>query len=95
MVAVTATYTGGNSARLDSGFSMRAVGASNIGYTTFQNECGVLPAPDLQLDDPEVFSGGSVSGWAACWQVASGDAGSLVMYYDPFLGDQRVWFALR
>lgn len=95
MIGVTATYKGPGSSRLDSGFSMRAVGASGIVYTTFNNSCGVLPEPNLQLDDPEVFTGGSVSGNAACWEIQSSDADSLAMFYQPFLSDERTWFALR
>ena len=85
MVAVQATYNGTGSAHLDSGFRFRAVGASNVGYTTFNNSCGVLPEPDLYLTDPEVFTGGTVSGNAACWEIPASDAASLVMYDHPLL----------
>ena len=95
MIAVTATYSGSGSSHLDSGFSMRAVGASNVAYTTFDNSCGVLPDPDLYLDDPEVFTGGTVSGNAACWQIRSSDASSLVMFFKPYLSDTASWFALH
>ena len=95
MIAVTATYTGAGSSRLDSGFSMRAVGSSNVAYTSFNNTCGVLPEPNLSLHNPEVFSGETVSGNAKCWQIRSSDAGSLVMFYDRSLGDQVTWFALH
>jgi hypothetical protein len=95
MIAVSATYTGSGSSHLDSGFSMRAVGASNIGYTTFDNSCGALPDPNLYGDEPEVFTGGTVSGNAACWQVSSSDASSLVMYVTPLSVDTVTWFALR
>jgi hypothetical protein len=95
MIAVTATYQGSGSSRLDSGFSMRAVGASAVVYTTFTNSCGVLPQPNLALDDPEAFTGGVVSGNAACWAITSSDAESLRMFYQPLAGDTRTWFALR
>ena len=95
MIAVSATYNGTGSSHLDSGFAMRAVGASQVAYTTFNNSCGVLPDPNLELEDPEVFSGGSVSGNAACWSILSSDAGSLVMFFEAFLSDLRTWFALR
>jgi hypothetical protein len=71
------------------------VGASNVAYTTFDNSCGVLPEPNLYSDDPETFVGGTVSGNAACWEIVSGDASSLVMFYRPFLGNTTTWFALR
>ena len=95
MIAVSATYNGAGSSRLRSSFSMRAVGASQVAYTTFDNSCGVLPEPEIDLEDPEVFTGGSVSGNAACWSVLSSDAGSLVMFYEPIASEQRTWFALR
>jgi hypothetical protein len=95
MIAVSATYNGPGSSRLDSSFGARAVGASNVAYTTFDNSCGVLPEPNLQLDDPQVFTGGTVTGYAACWHIRSSDAGSLVMFFDPLLSDQVTWFALR
>lgn len=95
MVAVSATYVGTGSTKLDSSYGMRAVGASNVAYSTFGDSCGVLPAPNLSLDNPEVFEGGTVAGNAACWSIVSGDASSLVMYFEPFLSSSRVWFALR
>lgn len=55
MIAVSATYLGAGSSHLDSGFRFRAVGSSQVVYTTFENSCGVLPKPNLKLDDPEVF----------------------------------------
>jgi hypothetical protein len=99
MIAVSAIYSGSGSSRLDSGFAMRAVGASQVAYTAFDldNNCGVLPDPNLDLSDPEVFTGGMVSGNAACWSVLSSDANSLVMFYDDALAspERRTWFALR
>jgi hypothetical protein len=95
MIAVAATYTGAGSAHLDSGYSMRAVGSLNVGYTTFDNSCGVLPDPNLKSDDPDAFSGGTVSGNAACWEIVSSDASSLVMYFQPFLTGTTTWFALH
>lgn len=95
MVSVSATYTGSGSSHLDSDYALRAVGASNVAYTSFGNSCGVLPDPNLSLADPEVFSGGTVSGNAACWQVSAADVGSLEMFAQPLLGQTQVWFALR
>jgi len=95
MIAVAATYTGAGSDRLRSGLSMRAVGGLNVGYTTFDNDCGVLPDPNLDYNDPQVFSGGTVTGNAACWEIVSSDASNLVMYFQPFLSNTTVWFALH
>jgi hypothetical protein len=95
MIAVAATYMGTGSGHLNSGMVMRAVGGLNVGYTTFNNHCGVLPEPNLYWNDPEVFTGGSVSGNAACWAISTPDASSLVMYFEPFLSGDTVWFALR
>ncbi len=95
MISVSATYSGAGSAHLDPDFIFRSVGASNVSYTAFGNDCGVLPDPDLKLQDPEVFTGGTVSGNAACWQVAIGDVSSLEMFTEPFLSQTQVWFALR
>jgi len=97
IVTVSATYTGAGSSHLDSGYTLRAVGASNVSYTSFTNNCGVLPVPHLDLDDPEVFTGGTVSGNAACFQVTASDAGTLVLYTAPlaFPTPAPVWFALR
>jgi hypothetical protein len=95
MVAVRATYKGPASSHLDSGYALRAVGIAGVGYTTFNNSCGVLPDPSLDADDPETFTGGTVSGNAACWAIEASDASSLVMYSKPLLSDTTVWFALR
>ena len=95
MIAVTATYSGPGSSKLDSGFAMRAVGASQVQYTTFSNSCGVLPKPEIYVDAPTVFSGGTISGNAACWQVRSSDASSLVMSFEPLVSNKVTWFALR
>jgi hypothetical protein len=96
MVAVSGTWNGKGSSHLDSGFALRAVGASNVAYTTFDSHnCGVLPDPNLDLDDPQVFTGGTVSGNGACWAVRSSDVSSLVMFSSPFLVNKEVFFALR
>ncbi len=55
MIAVSTTDKGPGSSRLRSGFAMLAVGASQVAYTTFDNNSGILPEPNLDLADPEVF----------------------------------------
>jgi hypothetical protein len=57
-------------------YELYAVGASNVSYTSFGNSCGVIPDP---VSSNEVFPGGTVTG-NVCWQIASGDAGSLVAW---------------
>jgi hypothetical protein len=94
MVAVSATYSGPASDQLDSSYNFRAVGSSNVTYTTFNDSCGVLPDPSLQLHDPEVFTGGTVTGNAACWSIATGDAASLVLLVRDS-GHPDTWFALH
>jgi hypothetical protein len=98
MVAVRAVYNGPDSSNLDSESAFKAVGASNVAYTSFKDDCGTLPDPNLALDDPETFSGGVISGNAVCWQVRSSEVSSLVMYAKTPLSDgtfKTVWFALR
>jgi hypothetical protein len=95
MISATAKYLGAGSDHLDSSYSMRAVGDLAVEYTTFENDCGVLPEPNLSLDDPTVYTGGVVSGWAACWEIDSNDATSLEMVMKPLLSSEEVWFALH
>lgn len=93
MVGVRAKYLGSESDRFDGSFRLRAVGPSSIVYTTFSNSCGVIPQvmPD---PDPEVFAGGEIT-TNVCWEIASTDADTLQMFSDPFLSEQRAWFALK
>jgi hypothetical protein len=81
MVTIQVVYDG-PSGRFDDS-AMRAVGASGIGYTDFGNSCGIIPqptpGPDFLGSWPEQFAGSTVSG-NICWQIPSGDAGSLEMY---------------
>jgi len=93
IVRVRATYRGGGSDFFDGSFRLRTVGAARaVGYTTFEDSCGVIPDP---LPSSEVFSDGSIEG-NLCWSVATNDAASLVLFDDhseyedagarPFLG---------
>lgn len=83
---ITTTYTGPGSDSYDASFNMRAVGASGVTYTTFQNSCGVIPD---DYSEPELFTGGSASG-NVCWEIVSGDVASLEVFDD----DSRVFFDL-
>ena len=90
MARVRAKYLGSGSDKFDSTFRLRAVGASAVEYTTFDNSCGVIPNA---MPDPEVFPGGTIEG-NVCWSVLSTDVGSLLMADKPLLVDDRVWFGL-
>jgi len=92
IVRVTATYEGSGSDTFDGSFRLRAVGASAVGYSTFENSCGVIPD---EISSAEVFSGGSITG-NECWAIKSSDASSLVLYDDPIASvPKRLFFALR
>ena len=87
---VRATYTGEDSEKFDGSFRLRAVGASSVAYTTFNDSCGVIPDP---ISDNDVFTGGTIEG-NVCWQIRSTDAPSLVMFDEPFLSERQLFFAL-
>ena len=92
LAKVRACYTGSGSDKFDGGFRLRAVGASNIAYSTFENSCGVIPD---KLPDPEVFTGGCIEGYVG-WEIRSSDANSLVMYDNPLFGSagDRLYISL-
>lgn len=92
LINITATYNGDDSASFDGDYRLRAVGGTNVSYSTFENSCGVVPD---EMTDTEVFSGGTISG-NICWAIDAEDSRNLVMYDDPFsFGDrERVFLAL-
>lgn len=92
LISITATYNGDGSASFDGGYRLRAVGRTNVSYSTFENSCGVIPD---ELTNAEVFSGGTISG-TICWAVDAEDSRNLVMYDDPFsfVDRERVFLAL-
>ena len=71
---------------------LRAVGPSNVVYSTFgtTSRCGVIPN-DIS-DKGDLLPGGSATG-NVCWQVPSSEAGSLIAFIE--LGNQPLWMALR
>ncbi len=89
---VQATFTGSGSAKFDGSYRLRTVGASAVSYSTFSDSCGVIPN---ELPDAETFTGGTITG-NLCWDIRSSDAGSLVLYDNPFLGGgkPRVYLSL-
>ncbi len=88
---VTALHAGASPARFGGSYRLRAVGSSNVAYSTFDNSCGVIPD---DLSDPDVFPGGSITG-NVCWEVPTGDAATLVMFDAGQYADNWTYFALR
>ena len=71
---------------------IKSVGDGGVVYDTFDPGCGVIPN---ELDTfTELFTGGQLEG-NECWQVAGGDAESLMMFIDfGLIEPVRIWFAL-
>ena len=92
MVRVSVKYLGPDSNSLISDVSFNAVGGRGVAYDTFDPGCGVIPD---ELDSfTELFTGGQIEG-NECWQIASQDVNSLVMFVDFGLFNRvRVWFSL-
>lgn len=76
MATVSVTYVGATSGNPSFELDFQAVGASNSGYTTYTNSCGVVPYDQYQVT--EQFTGGTAK-FNVCWQIESSDATSLVM----------------
>lgn len=93
MVTASVTYTGDESGTPWIDLDFRSVGDSGVGYTTFDNDCGVVPNGAMNLSD--IFPGGSVE-FNVCWEVDIADVDSLQMYIEPlFAFDvEPMWFAL-
>ncbi|MGD0953287.1 MAG: tetratricopeptide repeat protein [Methanotrichaceae archaeon] len=90
---VQVKYTGTNSAQFGGDYRLRAVGPSNVGYSTFQNSPGVIPDPLLNSD---VFTDGAIEGNVG-WEIKSTDANALVMYDNPLSfggNNEREYMAL-
>jgi hypothetical protein len=83
------TYLGAGSTSLSSLIvDLGVVGQGGVEYTSFTNDCGVVPSPS-EIDYNTLFSGATIQ-LNLCWQVSSVDVPSLEMVYN----DQS-WFALR
>ena len=93
MVRVRAKYLGPDSNNLISDASFSAVGDRGVAYDTFDPGCGVIPD---ELDSfTELFTGGQIEG-NECWQIASQDVDSLLMFVDfGIVNRVRVWFSLQ
>jgi hypothetical protein len=90
-LAVTRTAATPGTPWIDLNF--QAVGASGVGYSMYLDSCGLIPDDALLV--PELGSGTTVE-FNVCWQIASTDATSLVMYVDRIIasGEGTMWFAL-
>jgi hypothetical protein len=75
----------------DADFALRMVGSRNVGYTTFQNSCGVIP-DDFPRND--VFGNGSAEG-NICFEVGQNES-SFSIYTEFFLSDDEDsrWFGV-
>jgi len=93
LVRVAVTYTGSEIGSPDFDLDFQAVGDLSVGYTTFDNSCGVVP--DDQMSANELFPGGTIE-FNVCWAIDTADAGTLVMYVEPLFAfnDDRLWFSL-
>lgn len=92
---VSVTYQGKDTGQPAIDLNFQAVGTSGVGYTTFNDSCGVVPDDPFLTAGSDLFAGGSVE-FNVCWSIASKDAGSLVMYVEPLINynARPVWFSL-
>lgn len=95
MAAVNMTYVSGTTTGhpgFQASFNLRAVGTSNVVYSTFgdTSSCGVIP-DDIDTKG-DLLPGGSLTG-NICWQVPTTEAGSLIAFITP--DDKPFWLALR
>lgn len=89
MSNLTISYLGPGSTTLtDLITNLGTVGQSNVEFTSFGNDCGVLPSP-REIDFNTLFSGATIQ-LNLCWQVPSSDVPSLELVYN----DQS-WLALK
>jgi hypothetical protein len=96
MAYVEGVYRGDGRESLDPMGSFRAMGSSMVEYSMFEGDtCGVLPEPEIVLNDPTVRNGGKVKGWGACWVVDKSDVDGLIAFWVPMWEDDITGFWLR
>ena len=90
---IAVTYVGNETGNPGFDLNVQAVGDRNVGYTTFEDSCGVTP--DDEFSAGELFPDGTVE-YNVCWRIDSDDADSLLLYVEELFSfdDERVWFAL-
>lgn len=93
MARVAVTYVGTETGTPWIDNEYQAVGSGSVGYTTYNNSCGVIPDDPIYIS--ELFPGGSVE-FNVCWRIQSSDADSLVMYVEPLMdfNAKPFWFSL-
>lgn len=81
-------------ADFDASFALRLVGSENVGYSTFERSCGVIPDSFSDLSS-SVFAGGEVEA-NICFQVLENET-DLALFTEFFLGDDddSRWFAVQ
>lgn len=84
----------GNPADPDAGFALRMVGSQNIGYSTFEESCGVIP-DDIDWKSDDIFQGGTVEG-NLCYQTGVGETDFTIFTAFFLSSDENVrWFEVR
>lgn len=92
-VTVSVTNQGDETSSVWWDLNFNTVGDQAIGYTEYTNSCGYVP--NGIYDAPELAPGESAE-FDVCWQVATDEAPSLVMYVDTgYDGEARTWFAIQ
>ena len=95
LIKISATRTASSRARLYAGYRFRSSPSTRRTYTTFDDPCGILPSPDLEIVNDPVRHGQTVSGYV-CWDVRKRDARKLLMFNaGGFDGGRQVYFALH
>ena len=75
-------------------FALRMVGSENIGYSTFESSCGVIP-DSFTFKPDELFQGGSLDG-NVCYETAIGETEFTVFTDYSSSGDENIrWFAVE
>jgi len=72
--------------------TLNAIGASGRSYSSLTLSCGAIPTDVSSISPVPARKTVVVH---TCWQVADLDLKSLVMYYAPYSGGRKIYFALR